>query len=175
MKQKATKREKLIDEIDRARHHGAEFISYPGHENAIRIEKAIEYLERMPEELVGMSGDIARWYECDTSGNRLIRAREIYEGLTMHASGVIVWDGSADTYCGEWIGLKGMPRSFGAPDTSGEGRKLVAVCLERQRLDEDTLELAFKAAYARGDSSPSVHEVFRVNELATIVTFEGWP
>jgi hypothetical protein len=175
MKQKATKRRKLIDAIERSRHKGADFVCYPGHENPVRIDSAIEYLERMPEDLAGISEQIARWYECDSAGNRIIRVREIYGGLTRHVSGVIVWDGSADVFCGEWVGLKGMPRSFGPPDPTGEGRMLVAKCLEPERLDDDARELVYGAAYRKGDKSPTLHEVFRVNELATIVTFDSWP
>lgn len=175
MKKRAKERRMLIDALEQARHKGAEFVNYPGHENPIRIGSAIEYLERMPEDLVGISEEIAKWYECDTAGNRLIRVREIYGGLTRHVSGVIVWYGSAEVFCGEWVGLKGMPRSFGPPDPTGEGRMLVAVCLAPERLDDDTRELAFNAAYRKGDRTPSLHEVFRVNELATIVTFDNWP
>ena len=175
MKRKTTQREQLQVAIDEARRKGAEFVCYAGRNDAVRVEDAIETIRRLPEDLGDEADELARWYECDTTGRKIIRAREIFGGLTRHQSGVIVWSGSAEIFCGNWIDTRGMPRSFGPPDISGEGKKLVAVCLEPQQLDDDTLELAFKAADARGDRSPSISEVFRVNDLATIITFDGWP
>lgn len=173
MKRKSTPRQKLLDAMEQSGRKGAEFISYGGHDDVVRIEVAIERLRQLPEGLDSDENGITRWYECDTSGNRIIRTREIYGGMTKHESGVIVWNGSADLFCGNWIELKGKP--LGPPDITGEGKKLVAVCLDRQHLDDDTLELAFAAARDKGDKSPTISEVFRVNEIATIITFEGWP
>jgi hypothetical protein len=175
MKRKSTPREKLLIEMETAERNGTEFVSYGGRDDIVTIGVAIERLLQLPGEQGNDGYDPSKWYECDASGNRIIRTREIYGGLTRHESGVIVWNGSADPFCGTWVELKGMPRSFGPPNLDGEGRKLVAVCLGRQNLDDDTLELAFAAARAKGDKTPTISEVFRVNEMATIITFESWP
>jgi hypothetical protein len=175
MKKKTNVRQKLLEEIGKAKTKGAEFVNYGGRDAVVRIDDAIDYISQLPEEPESADEEATRWYECDAAGNMIIRAREIFGGLTRHETGVIVWDGSADVFCGNWIETNGLPRSFGPPDGTGEGKKLVAVCMDLQTLDDDTLELAVKAALAKGDKTPSIHEAFRVNDQVTIITFNGWP
>jgi hypothetical protein len=175
MKRKTTAKENMLADLDKARGKGAEFICYAGSDDAVRIADAIDAISRLPDDLGHGASELARWYESDATGRRIVRTREIYGGLTSHQSGVIIWNGSADVFCGNWFETMGLPRSFGPPDMTGEGKKLLAIRLEREDLDEDTLELAFEAAATRGDRTPTISEVFRVNDLATIITFDGWP
>jgi hypothetical protein len=167
-------KQKLLDAIDGAMSSGAEYISYGGIGDTVKIDNAIEYIQRLPDDLGDAAEDLTRWYECDASGNRIIRAKEIYGGITTRGSGVIVLNGSAEVFCGNWVGAKGLPQVFGSFDETGTSRMFVAVCLSWKDLDEDTLELAFNAANAKGDKSPTISEVFRVNDMATIITFDGW-
>ena len=175
MKRKNTAKDDLLAAIEKARGKGAEYICHVGSDASLRVEEVIDSINRLPDNLGQEAEKLMRWYECDATGRRIIRAREIYGGLTTHQSGVIVWNGSTDVFCGNWFETTGLPRSFGPPDTTGEGKKLFAVCLEREDLDEDTLELAFGAAAGKGDRTPSISEAFRVNDLATVITFDGWP
>jgi hypothetical protein len=174
MRQIRTPKQKLMESIEKAKANGAEYVSYGNTISAIMIDVAIEYIQELPDDLGSAATDVMRWYECDTAGNRIIRAKEIYGGITMCGSGVIIQDGSAEVFCGSWIGSKGIPNSNGATDDMGAGKKLIAVTLSWKDLDEDTLELAFGAAHAKGDKSPSISEVFRVNDSMTLITFDGW-
>ena len=176
MKKRISARDKLLAELAAARDKGAEFICYAGQDAAVRIEKAMEVIGRMSEELADdAEKSVLHWHECDRDGRRVVRGPEINPGLTTHQSGVIVWSGSAEVFCGNWCDARGVPGLFEPSAAGKRGRQLAAVCIERQELDEDTLELAFEAAVARGDRSPSISEVFRVNGQATIITFDGWP
>lgn len=175
MKQKTHEREQLLDAIGKARSNGAEFIFFGGQDRSMAIDDAMSYLRRQPEDLGGNAEEFNRWYECDAVGNRILRTKEIYGGITRHESGVLVWNGSSDVFCGNWGGIKGLPRPFGPAETPGESRSMVAVSLDPQFLDDDTLELACNAAIRKGDKTPRIHEAFRVNDTATIVTFDGWP
>ncbi|HWQ26868.1 MAG TPA: hypothetical protein VN367_08845 [Chlorobaculum sp.] len=174
MKQTRTIKQKLTDSIEKARADGAEYVCYGGVLNAVRIDNAIEYIQELPDDPGIAANDIMGWYECDAAGNRIIRAKEIFNGITRFGSGVIIRDGSTDVFCGSWIGSKGIPNSGGATVGMGTAEKLIAVTLSWKDLDEDILELAFDAAHAKGDKSPSISEVFRVNDSVTLITFDGW-
>jgi hypothetical protein len=174
MRQIRTIKQKLMDSIEKARANGAEYVCYGNILNAVRIDNAIEYIQGLPDDLGTAAEELIRWYECDAAGNRIIRAKEIYGGITRRGSGVIIRDGSTDVFCGSWTGSKGIPNSSGTAEDMGAAKKLIAVTLSWKDLDEDTLELAFDAAHAKGDKSPSISEVFRVNDSVTIITFNGW-
>jgi hypothetical protein len=167
-------KQKLLDAIEKAKANDAEYISYGSTINAVRIDDAISYIQQLNEDLGNSMEDLTRWFECNAAGQRIFRAKEIYDGITRHGTGVIVWDGSSNVFCGSWIGAQGIPPSFDHHDEAGTGKKLVAVSLNWNDLDEDTLELAFNAAHSKGDKSPSISEVFRINDAATIITFDGW-
>jgi hypothetical protein len=174
MRQIRTIKQKLMDSIEKARANGAEYVYYGNVLNAVRIDNAIEYIQELPDDLGIAARDLMGWYECDAAGNRIIRAKEIFEGITMRGSGVIIRDGSTDVFCGSWVGSKGIPNSGGAIEGMVTSEKLIAITLSWKDLDEDTLELAFDAAHAKGDKSPSISEVFRVNDSVTLITFDGW-
>lgn len=174
MRKNRTMKQKLLDGIDDAMENGAEYISYGGTGDTVMINDAIAYFQRLPDDLGDAAENVTRWYECDASGNRIIRAKEIYGGITKRGTGVVVWEGSSEAFCGSWVGAKGLPHAFGSTEEMGNGKKLIAVCLSWKDLDEDTLELAFDAATAKGDKSPTISEVFRVNDMVTIITFDGW-
>ncbi len=87
-------------------------------------------------------------------------------------AGVIVRNGSDDVFCGNWGSVEGLPGQAGR---FGQSHDLVAVLLDPQALDDDTLELACRAARDKGDLIPTLHEVFRIGDTATIITFNGWP
>jgi hypothetical protein len=174
MRQIRTIKQKLMASIEKAGENGAEYVCYGNIINAVKIENAIEYIQELPDDLGIAAKDLMKWYECDAAGNRIIRAKEIFEGITRFGTGVIIRDGSSDVFCGSWVGSKGIPNSSGTTEDMGTTRNLIAVTLSWKDLDEDTLELAFDAAHAKGDKSPSISEVFRVNDSVTLITFDGW-
>lgn len=175
MKRRASPRDALIEAIEEARDKGAEYIRYGGYDTATDVKQFIEQIRSLPEELGAEHADLNRWFECDADGNRIIRSKEIYGFITNHETGVIVWNGSDEVFCGNWGAIRGLPRSFGPAEIPGESRSMTAVCIDRHALDDDTLELAFDAAMNKGDKTPTIHEVFRINNTATIITFDGWP
>lgn len=163
----------MIEAIETARQKGAEFICIVGHDTPFTPNEAIGFLSRQPEEAFdGLREETENWYESDIDGHRIIRAKGIYGGLTRHESGVIVRNGSDDVFCGNWGSVEGLPGQAGR---FGQSHGLVAVLLDPQALDDDTLELACRAARDKGDLIPTLHEVFRIGDTATIITFNGWP
>jgi hypothetical protein len=175
MKRKTGDLRTLIDAIREVGEHGAEFICLGGPDVVLTVNEALEYLERLPEGSGVTAEDIGKWYECDIDGNSIIRTKALYGGLTGHETGVIVWNGSAEVFCGNWGAFRGLPCPSGSAETSKECKNMVAVLLDRYSIDDDTLDLAFAAARKKGDRTPSIHEVFKVNDMATVITFDGWP
>lgn len=163
----------MVEAIAKAGETGAEFISISGQENPFTPKEAIAFLNRQPDEpFETVRKGEAGWYESDIDGHRIIRTKRIYGGLTRHESGVVVRNGSDDVFCGNWGAIEGLPEEA---EPTGHAHVLVAVHLDPQSIDDDTLELACKAARGKGDLIPTIHEVFRIGDTATIVTFNGWP
>ncbi len=107
----------------------------------------------------------------DENGWRITRCSMIDNELTVHRSGVILWD-DGKMYCGNWAGVTGL---FGSCEVAGDDRAggIVATSIPIEVLDRELREQA-RAHAAEREPAPVIEEVFRVNDKAYLFTFRGW-